>query len=409
MSTNSSVPKSVSSNKNGTSLWGSEYLLAKWLNRIQIGKLKVQFPSGAEKIFSGSIDGPTALIQIHKLNLVRRLIISGDIGLAESFMAEEWDTPNLTALIRLGELNEKALGNAATPSKLMRLFNRLRHGRRANSRRGSKKNIAAHYDLGNHFYSNWLDKSMSYSSGLFPDLTIDHEAAQRNKYLRLAEQLDLKEGQTILEIGCGWGGFAEIAATEFKCKVVGLTLSKEQAIFAQDRMEKAQVSDLVDIRIQDYRDVQGDYDKIVSIEMFEAVGKEHWNNYFDVIKSRLKKGGKAAIQSITIADAFFDKYTKEPDFIQKYIFPGGVLPSPTAFNASLNDAELVVSDAYYFGKSYAETLRRWQQSFDSKWHNISPLGFDERFRRMWKYYLSYCEAGFESGHIDVGQFVINHK
>jgi cyclopropane-fatty-acyl-phospholipid synthase len=379
------------------------------LNRIQIGKLKVQFPSGAEKIFSGSIDGPTALIQIHKLNLVRRLIISGDIGLAESFMAEEWDTPNLTALIRLGELNEKALGNAATPSKLMRLFNRLRHGRRANSRRGSKKNIAAHYDLGNHFYSNWLDKSMSYSSGLFPDLTIDHEAAQRNKYLRLAEQLDLKEGQTILEIGCGWGGFAEIAATEFKCKVVGLTLSKEQAIFAQDRMEKAQVSDLVDIRIQDYRDVQGDYDKIVSIEMFEAVGKEHWNNYFDVIKSRLKKGGKAAIQSITIADAFFDKYTKEPDFIQKYIFPGGVLPSPTAFNASLNDAELVVSDAYYFGKSYAETLRRWQQSFDSKWHNISPLGFDERFRRMWKYYLSYCEAGFESGHIDVGQFVINHK
>jgi cyclopropane-fatty-acyl-phospholipid synthase len=250
---------------------------------------------------------------------------------------------------------------------------------------------------------------MSYSSGLFPDLTIDHEVAQRNKYLRLAEQLDLKEGQTILEIGCGWGGFAEIAATEFKCKVVGLTLSKEQAIFAQDRMEKAQVSDLVDIRIQDYRDVQGDYDKIVSIEMFEAVGKEHWNNYFDVIKSRLKKGGKAAIQSITIADAFFDKYTKEPDFIQKYIFPGGVLPSPTAFNASLNDAELVVSDAYYFGKSYAETLRRWQQSFDSKWHNISSLGFDERFRRMWKYYLSYCEAGFESGHIDVGQFVINHK
>ena len=409
MSTNFSVPKSVSSNKNGASLWGSEYLLAKWLNRIQIGKLKVQFPSGAEKIFSGSIDGPTALIQIHKLNLVRRLIISGDIGLAESFMAEEWDTPNLTALIRLGELNEKALGNAATPSKLMRLFNRLRHGQRANSRRGSRKNIAAHYDLGNHFYSNWLDKSMSYSSGLFPDLTIDHEVAQRNKYLRLAEQLDLKEGQTILEIGCGWGGFAEIAAAEFKCKVVGLTLSKEQAIFTQDRMEKAQVSDLVDIRIQDYRDVQGDYDKIVSIEMFEAVGKEHWNNYFDVIKSRLKKGGKAAIQSITIADAFFDKYTKEPDFIQKYIFPGGVLPSPTAFNASLNDAELVVSDAYYFGKSYAETLRRWQQSFDSKWHNISSLGFDERFRRMWKYYLSYCEAGFESGHIDVGQFVINHK
>ena len=250
---------------------------------------------------------------------------------------------------------------------------------------------------------------MSYSSGLFHDLTIDHEIAQRNKYLRLAKQLDLKEGQTVLEIGCGWGGFAEIAAKEFQCKVVGLTLSKEQAQFAQNRMDEAQLTELVDIRIQDYRDVEGNYDKIVSIEMFEAVGQENWNSYFDIIKNRLKNGGKAAIQSITIADTFFEKYKKEPDFIQKYIFPGGVLPSPAAFNESITRAELVISDAYYFGKSYAETLRRWQQSFDSKWNDISPLGFDERFRRMWKYYLSYCEAGFESGHIDVGQFVIDHK
>ena len=219
----------------------------------------------------------------------------------------------------------------------------------------------------------------------------------------------MKEGQTVLEIGCGWGGFAEIAAKEFKCKVVGLTLSKEQAQFAQNRMDEAQLTELVDIRIQDYRDVEGNYDKIVSIEMFEAVGQENWNSYFDIIKNRLKNGGKAAIQSITIADTFFEKYKKEPDFIQKYIFPGGVLPSPAAFNESINRAELVISDAYYFGKSYAETLRRWQQSFDSKWNDISPLGFDERFRRMWKYYLSYCEAGFESGHIDVGQFVIDHK
>ena len=244
---------------------------------------------------------------------------------------------------------------------------------------------------------------------MFHDLTIDHEIAQRNKYLRLAKQLDLKEGQTVLEIGCGWGGFAEIAAKEFQCKVVGLTLSKEQAQFAQNRMDEAQLTELVDIRIQDYRDVEGNYDKIVSIEMFEAVGQENWNSYFDIIKNRLKNGGKAAIQSITIADTFFEKYKKEPDFIQKYIFPGGVLPSPAAFNESITRAELVISDAYYFGKSYAETLRRWQQSFDSKWNDISPLGFDERFRRMWKYYLSYCEAGFESGHIDVGQFVIDHK
>ena len=390
-------------------LWGSEYILTKWLGRIQIGTLEVQFPSGYKRIFTGSIDGPGAKINIHKTNLVRRLIISGDIGLAEGFMAEEWDTPNLTALIRLGELNERALGSAATPSKLMSIFNRIKHGWRANSRRGSKKNIAAHYDLGNRFYSNWLDNSMSYSSGLFHDLAVDHEVAQRNKYLRLAEQLNLKEGQTILEIGCGWGGFAEIAAKEFKCSVVGLTLSKEQALFARDRMAKAQLSNLVDIRIQDYRDVQGSYDKIVSIEMFEAVGQEHWNNYFSIIGDRLKRGGKAAIQSITIADPFFDKYKKEPDFIQKYIFPGGVLPSPTAFNSSITKAGLVISDAYFFGKSYAETLRRWQKTFDYRWDDIEPLGFDERFRRMWKYYLSYCEAGFENGHIDVGQFVIDHK
>lgn len=409
MTTNAPIPQLDPLEIKSISLWGSEYLLAKWLNRIQIGTLEAQFPSGVTKTFSGFLEGPKATIKIHKLSLVRRLIISGDIGLAESFMAEEWDTPDLTALIRLGELNEKAFGNAATPSKLMRLLNRLRHGWRANSRRGSQKNIAAHYDLGNRFYSNWLDKSMSYSSGLFHDLTIDHEIAQRNKYLRLAKQLDLKEGQTVLEIGCGWGGFAEIAAKEFKCKVVGLTLSKEQAQFAQNRMDEAQLTELVDIRIQDYRDVEGNYDKIVSIEMFEAVGQENWNSYFDIIKNRLKNGGKAAIQSITIADTFFEKYKKEPDFIQKYIFPGGVLPSPAAFNESINRAELVISDAYYFGKSYAETLRRWQQSFDSKWNDISPLGFDERFRRMWKYYLSYCEAGFESGHIDVGQFVIDHK
>ena len=390
-------------------LIGTAYILTKWLARIQIGNLEVQFPSGTKKIFSGNADGPSAKINIHKINLVRRLIISGDIGLAESFMAEEWDTPDLTTLIRLGELNERALGSAATPSKLMRVFNRIRHGWRSNSREGSRKNIAAHYDLGNGFYSNWLDSSMSYSSGLFHDLAVDHEVAQRNKYLRLAEQLDLKEGQTILEIGCGWGGFAEIAAKEFKCNVVGLTLSKQQASFAKDRMAKAQLSNLVDIRIQDYRDVQGSYDKIVSIEMFEAVGQEHWNNYFSIIGDRLKRGGKAAIQSITIADPFFDKYKKEPDFIQKYIFPGGVLPSPTAFNSSITKAGLVISDAYFFGKSYAETLRRWQKTFDYRWDDIEPLGFDERFRRMWKYYLSYCEAGFENGHIDVGQFVIDHK
>ena len=386
-----------------------EALLDNRLSRIEIGELKAVFPSSFQKVYSGATVGPTADIQINSWKLIPRLLLSGDMGLAESFLNGEWDTSNLTQLMLLGEINEKALGNTVTPSKVVSLIERLRHKRRRNNKQGSKRNIAAHYDLGNEFYSHWLDNSMSYSSALFKNFDEELEIGQKRKYRRLAEELKLKEGDHILEIGCGWGGFAEMAAKEYKCKVVGITLSEAQAKFAQKRMQKTQLSNLVDIRIEDYRDVQGTFDKIVSIEMFEAVGEEHWKNYFETIKTHLKPGGIAGVQSITIANEFFEIYKRRPDFIQKYIFPGGILPSNSEFNYAAESAGLEILDDYYFGKSYAETLRRWQSMFEKKWDDIKRLGFDERFQKMWRYYLSYCEAGFETGHINVGQFLIGSK
>ena len=386
-----------------------EALLDKWLSRIEAGELRAVFPSNFQKVYLGGQVGPTADIQINSWKLVPRLLLSGDMGLAESFLSGEWETSNLTQLILLGDINERALGNAVTPSKFINLIEKLRHQRRDNSKRGSRRNIAAHYDLGNEFYSHWLDNSMSYSSALFTDFGEELEVGQNRKYQRLAKALKLKEGDQVLEIGCGWGGFAEIAAKEYKCNVVGITLSNEQAKFAQRRMQENQLSNLVDIRIEDYRDVQGSFDKIVSIEMFEAVGEEHWRNYFETIKTRLKPGGLAGIQSITIANEFFETYKRRPDFIQKYIFPGGILPSEDKLNNAVSSAGLKILDDYYFGKSYAETLRRWQSTFEQKWDDIKNLGFDEKFQKMWRYYLSYCEAGFETGHINVGQFLIGSK
>ena len=402
-----SIEKKLEPRRKRPVFW--EALLDKWLSRIEAGELRAVFPSNFQKVYSGGQVGPTADIQINSWKLVPRLLVSGDMGLAESFLSGEWETSNLTQLLLLGDINERALGNAVTPSKFINLIEKLRHQRRDNSKRGSRRNIAAHYDLGNEFYSHWLDNSMSYSSALFTDFGEELEVGQNRKYQRLAKALKLKEGDQVLEIGCGWGGFAEIAAKEYKCNVVGITLSNEQAKFAQRRMKENQLSNLVDIRIEDYRDVQGSFDKIVSIEMFEAVGEEHWRNYFETIKTRLKPGGLAGIQSITIANEFFETYKRRPDFIQKYIFPGGILPSEDKLNNAVSSAGLKILDDYYFGKSYAETLRRWQSTFEQKWDDIKNLGFDEKFQKMWRYYLSYCEAGFESGHINVGQFLIGSK
>ncbi len=384
-------------------------LLIRWLRRIEVGQLTVEFPSGHRRTFGKPGGAACASMRIHNLRLVARMIASGDIGLAESYVAGEWDTPDLTALLKLGAANSHVLSDAIEGSWAARVLNRIRHARRANTPRGSRRNIAAHYDLGNAFYRRWLDESMTYSAAIFsyPDEPLG--VAQRRKYLRLAQKLDLKPGEQVLEIGCGWGGFAEIAAAEFGCKVVCLTLSREQADFARERMRRAGLDEAVEIRLQDYRDVDGRFDKIVSIEMFEAVGQENWQTYFAVLDRCLKRGGRAALQSITIADSHFEGYRQNPDFIQCYIFPGGMLPSPAAFDAAVSEAGFRLADAFYFGRDYAETLRRWGTAFEANWPEIRKHGFDERFRRLWQYYLSYCEAGFEHGQIDVGQFLIERR
>ncbi len=386
-----------------------EAILLRWLRGIEVGRLTVEFPSGVRQSFGGEDAACQASVKIHDLRVVFRMLVGGDMGLAEGYLEGEWDTPDLTSLLMLGMLNREALSGAIGGSWAATILNRIRHARRANTRAGSRRNIAAHYDLGNEFYRLWLDESMTYSSALFAGEDDSLPEAQRRKYLRLAEKLDLRPGDRVLEIGCGWGGFAEIAAAEFGCQVVGLTLSKEQAGFARSRMAQAGLTKQVDIWIQDYRDVRGDFDKIVSIEMFEAVGQENWGTYFAVLDRCLKPGGRAALQSITIADEHFESYRQNPEFIQRYIFPGGMLPGPAVFEKAVCDAGLVISDAFYFGRSYAETLRYWTRAFQENWPAVEALGFDQRFRRMWDYYLCYCEVGFEQGQIDLGQFILERK
>lgn len=384
------------------------WLFRTWVARLPVGQLTVTFPSQRRETFNGAGPGPDAHLDIHHMRVVNRLMSAGDLGLAESYMSGEWSTPDLSALLRFGQANEQALGTTLQKTTLHRLFDRLLHARRSNTRRGSRRNIAAHYDLGNDFYGHWLDPSMTYSSALFESLDEPLAPAQRRKYLRLASQLDLQPGDRVLEIGCGWGGFAEIAAGEFGCNVVALTLSREQAVYARDRVEQAGLSDHIEVRLQDYRDVQGKFDKIVSIEMFEAVGERYWSVYLDTLRERLAPSGKAALQIITMDDAYFEDYRLNPEFIQRYIFPGGMLPGLSLFQQAAAAASLAISDQFTFGQSYGETLRRWDMAFQNAWPTIKTLGFDDRFYRMWRFYLCYCEVGFDTGRINVAHFTLNH-
>jgi cyclopropane-fatty-acyl-phospholipid synthase len=386
-----------------------ERILSRWLRNIAVGRLTVEFPSGARRTFEGPKAGPNATLWIRNRKLVFRILVAGDIGFAEGYMAGDWDTPDLAALLKFCGLNIQVLSKATGGSPLVRVLTRLRHVRNANTRRGSRRNIGAHYDLGNDFYRFWLDETMTYSSGIFENLEAPMIKAQQRKYLRMAELLDLQPGDRVLEIGCGWGGFAEVAAREFDCNVVCLTLSREQAAYARERIASAGLGDRVEIRIQDYRDVEGEFDKIASIEMFEAVGEAYWPTYLEILGTRLKRGGRAALQVITIAEERFEAYRRNPDFIQRYIFPGGMLPGPEVFESAVQTCGLAITDAFYFGKSYAETVRRWDRSFQANWPSIERLGFDRQFFRMWRYYLGYCEAGFDTGQINVGQFLIEHR
>ena len=388
----------------GTS-W-QERLLTGILKNIEFGSIKITTPRNKILEFTGSKEGPNADIQLKSWRVLIRTIWGGHTYFFESFRRGEWETSDLYALLLFGELNETSVDKVMKSTIWRRLIEQVLHNLNQNSRKGSKRNIAAHYDLGNSFYQLWLDKSMTYSSALFEGQTTCLSEAQRQKYLRIANKIELKEGDKLLEIGCGWGGFAEIAAKEYGCQVTGLTLSKEQASSCKKRLKDSGIERKVDIRLEDYRDVKGLYDKIVSIEMLEAVGEKFWRRYFESIRDRLAPGGKAAIQTITIKDDCFESYKKNPDFIQQFIFPGGMLPTPSAIKHNVEAVGLQLTDTFYFGKSYIKTLHLWDQEFKKQWSRIEELGFDTDFKNTWTYYLNYCAAGFQSGRINVGQFFI---
>jgi len=377
----------------------------KFGSNLRRGTLDVTLPDGRVVRCGGLEPGPAAQMTIHSYGFAWRLARSGDIGIAEAYLRREWDTPNLTQFLYIFCVNHDLIQTMLGNNPLARFVQLVRHWLNRNTKRQARRNIYAHYDIGNSFYSAWLDPSMTYSSALFEDGTNDLTAAQHNKYRRLAEAINLQPGQTVLEIGCGWGGFAEYAAKNYDVKVVGLTISTEQRDFAQKRMQAAGLSDKVEIRFQDYRDERGQYDRIASIEMIEAVGEQFWPQYFTQLRDRLVPGGFAGIQAITIQDKFFNAYRREVDFIQRYVFPGGMLPSPQVLKSLGDKFGVPVIRERIFGEDYAKTLATWRDNFRAAWPNLMPLGFDERFRRLWEYYLAYCEAGFLSGNIDVRQVV----
>jgi cyclopropane-fatty-acyl-phospholipid synthase len=337
---------------------------------------------------------------------MRRVLGSGDIGFAEGYVAGEWETPDLAALLEALTLNIDRLQRMLNRNPAARFVNKVRHALRANSRAGSMRNIHAHYDLGNAFYARWLDATMTYSSAIYQRPRQDLAAAQTHKYRTLAEGMALGPEHHVLEIGCGWGGFAEFAAREVGARVTGITISREQYEFAKQRIFDQGLAEKAEIRLIDYRDVGGRYDRVASIEMFEAVGEKYWPTYFGAIRDRLAPGGRAGLQIITIRNELFDRYRRKADFIQKHIFPGGMLPSETRLKAETDRAGLAWTGLSRFSQHYADTLAEWGKRFEAAWEDIRPLGFDERFRRLWRFYLAYCEAGFRTERTNVVQLML---
>ena len=391
----------------------STALFATLLRGLRVGELTAVMPSGREHRFAGSAPGPSARVVVRDASAARRVLLGGNIGAAEGYIEGAWDTPDLEAVLELAVEN-MSRGWATELPHVLQPIQRLLHAANDNDPDGgSRRNIARHYDLGNDFYELWLDPSMTYSSACDvhesgPDsaaqLTSEQlECAQHRKWNRILELIDPRRGDRILEIGCGWGGFALHAARETGCHVTGLTLSEEQARFARQRVEQAGLDGLVDIRLQDYREVPGTFDRIASIEMFEAVGAKWWPTFFGRIKELLAPGGAAALQTITIAEQSFERYLRHPDFIQHFIFPGGMLPSAERFTATARDGGLSVGEPRFFGRDYHRTLGAWAARFEDALPQVRDLGFDEKFIRMWRYYLAYCRVGFDHGGIDVMQ------
>ena len=377
------------------------------LQQLRHGSLSISLPDGSTQTMGDGL-GPHVSVHMHNWKPFGAALKSGDIGFAESYLDGDWTTPQLPALLGLLAANRQALDDVIHGSWTGRLFYRIRHLLNRNTKTNSRKNIHAHYDLGNSFYSLWLDGTMNYSSGIFEgDLQQDMQQAQHAKVRRALHMAGVQQGQRVLEIGCGWGALAEKATVEFGAHITGVTLSTEQLAWAQQRLAALGMDTRADLRLQDYRDINdGPYDAICSIEMLEAVGREYWPTYFQSVARLLKPGGRACIQSIVIQDRLFDRYIRSTDFIQQYIFPGGCLPCPSEFRREARAAGLQVVDELAFGRDYAETCRRWRADFLARKDEVLALGFDERFIRIWEFYLAYCEAGFDAGDIDVVQYTL---
>ena len=379
------------------------------LNNLHCGRLALTLPDGSHQVFAGAMAGPDADMHIHTGAALRRLLYDGKMGFCEAFMDGEVSSQSLPQLIELAVLHDKYLEDALKTNRFKQAGLRLFHLLRRNSKQGSAKNIAHHYDIGNSFYEAWLDPTMTYSSAVFDSESDDLTTAQLNKYKRLADLADIQPGDRVLEIGCGWGGFAKYVSEQIGAHVTGITISKAQLAYAKSRLADAGLDDRVDLKLMDYRDLQGRFDKIVSIEMFEAVGQAYWPTYFATIARMLQSGGQAVIQSITIDHGAFQSYRDQPDFIQRYIFPGGMLPSMPMLETPVARAGLELVAEQGYAPHYARTLQEWRSRFLAAWPTLAGDEFDNRFKLMWELYLAYCEGGFRAGMIDVKQILLMHK
>jgi cyclopropane-fatty-acyl-phospholipid synthase len=375
------------------------------LSALPSGSIDLTLPDGRTIHHNGSCPGPSAELAVWRWRALCRILFEGELGLARSYIDGDISSPDITALIAFGTHNSSALGQSMPSSRLNQWIARMRHWRRTNTRRGSRRNIAAHYDLGNAFYLQWLDCGMTYSSALYTSGEETLEAAQDAKLHRIAELLDVQQGQHVLEIGCGWGSLAEHLIKHHRCTITGLTLSSEQQAYAHARLDPRSA----DIRLQDYRELRGRYERIASVEMLEAVGEHYWPVYFKTLRRSLTETGTAVLQVITIDESRFESYRRQPDFIQRFIFPGGMLPTVEIIRREAEGAGLRLTHHEGFGSSYARTVAEWRHRFLRAWPEIERLGFDARFKRMWEYYLAYCEAGFDAGLIDVGLFKLSPR
>jgi len=377
------------------------------IKNVDKGRLDIVLEDGRRFRVEGPEAGHVAEVHIHHPDVFARTIREGDMGFCDAYLEGQWSTPDLMAFMDMVHDGAEDMYDGFPGQALVQAYEKIRFWLQSNSKRQAKKNISYHYDLGNDFYALWLDETMTYSSAKFETGQESLEKAQTQKYASMVDQMGAQPGDHILEIGCGWGGFAEYAAKERGLKVTCLTISQEQFNYAVERIEKAGLSDQVTFKLQDYRDESGVYDGIASIEMFEAVGQKYWPTYFNTVRDRLKPGKQATLQIITVGEHRWDAYISRPDFIQKYIFPGGMLPSPSKLREAVQIAGLKVEKSIEFGESYSQTLRRWHETFNEKWDQVAAMGFDDRFKRMWNFYLTSCAGTFHSGNCDVTQITIS--